>query len=157
MFPGPGKATQGTNNCTDFLKARFVGYLRTQVTSAVSSASETSITSMKRSASDSLLVSSTPRSQSPTWKRPAVVRTDRMQGSFQLQEIPGVYRPRDKWCHCTDGNLIHTSVWEVVGVSGAWRILTNQISTAEIPQCSKILYYIHQTLLPHVLMVWERD
>ena len=59
------------------LKARFIGYLRTRVTSAVFSASETSTstTSTKRSASDS--ASNTPRSRPPTRKRPAVVRTDR--------------------------------------------------------------------------------
>ena len=59
------------------LKARFIGYLRTRVTSAVFSASETSTstTSTKRSASDS--ASNTPRSRLPTRKRPAVVRTDR--------------------------------------------------------------------------------
>ena len=62
---------------TFWIKARFIGYHRTQVTSMVSSASETSTTSTKRSASDSLLVSSTPRSRPPTRKRPAVVRTDR--------------------------------------------------------------------------------
>ena len=39
-------------------------------------ASETSTTSTKRSASDSPLASSTPRSRLPTQKRPAVVRTD---------------------------------------------------------------------------------
>jgi len=48
---GPGKATQGTNNLVDFLKAGFIGYLRTRATSAVSSASEssTSTTRMKTS------------------------------------------------------------------------------------------------------------
>jgi len=35
--------------------------------------------------------------------------------------------------------------------------LTNQIFTTKIPQCSEILYYIHQTLLLRVLGVWERD
>jgi len=49
------------------------------------------------------------------------------------------------------------SVWGVVEVSSAWLASTNQISTAEIPQCSKILYYIHQTLPLLVLMVWEWD
>ena len=39
----------------------------------------------------------------------------RDQGSFQLQEIPGVYKPGDKRCHCTDGNLVHASVWEIAG------------------------------------------
>ena len=79
MFPGPGKATQGTNNLVDFLKARFIGYLLMRVTSVVSSDSEssTSTTRTKRSASDSPLASSTPRSHPPTQKRPAVVRTDR--------------------------------------------------------------------------------
>ena len=60
---------------------------------------------------------------------------------------------------CIGGNLIQASVavWEIVGVSSAWRILTNQIFTTEIPRCSKTLYSIHQTLLPHLLKVWERD
>ena len=60
----------------DFLKARFIGYLRASDV-AVSSASETRTTSTKRSANDSPLVSSTPRSHPPTPRRPAVVRTDR--------------------------------------------------------------------------------
>ena len=73
------KATQGTNNRVDFLKARFIGYLHMRVTSTVSSASElsTSTTSTKRSASDSPLASSMPTSRPPTQKRPVVVHTDR--------------------------------------------------------------------------------
>ena len=62
------------------LKARFIGYLSTRATSAVSSASDSSTstrTRTKRSASNSPLASSTPRSRPPTRKRPAVVRTDR--------------------------------------------------------------------------------
>ena len=50
------------------LKVRFIGYLRTRVTSAVSSASETSTTSTNRSVSDSPLASSTPRSHPPHMK-----------------------------------------------------------------------------------------
>ena len=64
---------------TLWIKARFIGYFCTRFTSAVSSALEslTSTTSTKRSVSGSPLASSTPRSHSPTWKRPAVVHTDR--------------------------------------------------------------------------------
>jgi len=29
---------------------------------------------------------------------------------WYCKKIPGVYRPGDKWWHCTDGNLIHVSV-----------------------------------------------
>jgi len=41
-----------------------------------------------------------------------------------------------------------------VGVNSAWCILTNQISTAKFRSVQKILYCIHQTLLPRVLRVW---
>ena len=76
MFPEPGKAVRHK----DFLKVCFIGYLYTRVTStvssAVSSASETSTTRRKRSAGDSPLASSTPRSHPPIQKRPAVVCAD---------------------------------------------------------------------------------
>jgi len=48
------------------LKVRFIGYLRTRVTSVVSSASDTNTTSRKRSASDYRLASSTPRRRPST-------------------------------------------------------------------------------------------
>ena len=54
------------------LKARFVGCLRTRITSTLSPKDSTS---RKRSASDSPLTSSTPRSRPPAQKRPVVVRT----------------------------------------------------------------------------------
>jgi len=66
-----------------FLRAHFIGYLCTRVTSAVSSASETSTTSWKRSASDSPLVSSTPRSFPPHERDPWLFRLTAMQVSFQ--------------------------------------------------------------------------
>ena len=58
-------------------QVRFIGYLHMWVTSVVSSASETSTTSRRRSASDYRLASSMPRSRPPTRKRPTVVYTDR--------------------------------------------------------------------------------
>ena len=136
-----------TTAWTFWIKARFIGYLCTRVTSTVSSASEssTSTTSTKRNASDSLVAFSTPRSRPPTRKRPMVVRTDRDARIVPTAKIPCIYRPGDKRCHCTDGNLIHASVWEIEGVSSAWCVLTNQIFSAEISQFSKILYYIHET------------
>ena len=127
------------------------------MTSVVSSASETltSTTSTKRGANGSPLASSTPRSLPPHERDPWLFALTGIQGSFQLQEIPCVYRPRDKWCHCT-GNLIQASVWEIVGVSGVWRVLTNQILYRRNSAVFKNLYYIHQTLLLHLLRIWER-
>ena len=55
------------------LKARFVGCLRARITSTLSPKDSTS---RKRSASDSLLTSSTPRSRPPAQKRPVVYRTE---------------------------------------------------------------------------------
>ena len=99
-----------------FLKVHFiVGYLRTWMASTVSSASETSTASRKRCISDSALVSSMPRSHPPHTSDPRLFALTAMRGSFQLQKIPGIYRPGDKQCHCTGGKLIHTSVWEIVG------------------------------------------
>jgi len=58
----------------DLLKARFMGYLRTRVTSAVSFDSETRTTQGRKRSASSPLASSTPRSRPPTRKRPVVVR-----------------------------------------------------------------------------------
>ena len=63
------------------LKARFLGCLRSRVTSTLSPKDSTS---RKRSASDSPLISSTPRSRPPAQKRPVVVRTDSL--------VPGARR-----------------------------------------------------------------
>ena len=93
------KLRKAQKNAWTFWKARFIGYLHMRVTSAVSSASETSTTSTKRSASDSPLASSTPRSRLPTQKRPAVVRTDRYARIIPMARDPG-----DKRCHCIDSN-----------------------------------------------------
>ena len=66
-----------------FLRAHFISYLCMRVTSVVSSASETSTTSWKRSVSDSPLVSSTPRSFPPYERDPRLFALAVMQGSFQ--------------------------------------------------------------------------
>ena len=63
------------------LKARFLGCLRSRVTSTLSPKDSTS---RKRSASDSPLISSTPRSRPPAQKRSVVVRTDSL--------VPGARR-----------------------------------------------------------------